>query len=108
LGAKLTRLTHKSDTTAPSVRDMYHLQFSLQAASPELLDTLSYMVELGSDCLFRLYLVLDSLTSKFQGAYTYEQELIIDEAVCAFQGHIFCSMYMKGKLCKCRFEIFYP
>jgi hypothetical protein len=33
---KLTRLTHKiSDTTAPSGRELYHLQFSLQVASPE-------------------------------------------------------------------------
>jgi len=28
-------LTQNSDTTAPSGRDLYHLQFSLQAASPE-------------------------------------------------------------------------
>jgi hypothetical protein len=34
--AKLTRLTQKiSITTAPSGRELYHLQFSLQAASPE-------------------------------------------------------------------------
>jgi hypothetical protein len=34
--AKLTRLTHKnSATTAPSGRELYHLQFWLQAASPE-------------------------------------------------------------------------
>jgi hypothetical protein len=34
--AKLTRLTHKSsDTTAPNGRELYHLQFSLQAVSPE-------------------------------------------------------------------------
>jgi len=31
--AKLTRLTH--DTTAPSGRELYRLQFSLQAISPE-------------------------------------------------------------------------
>jgi hypothetical protein len=36
MAAKLTSLTHKnSDTTAPSGRELYHLQFSLQAASPE-------------------------------------------------------------------------
>jgi len=36
MAAKLTRLTHKnSDTTVPSGRELYHLQFSLQAASPE-------------------------------------------------------------------------
>jgi hypothetical protein len=27
--------SQNSDTTAPSSRDLYHLQFSLQAASPE-------------------------------------------------------------------------
>jgi hypothetical protein len=35
MAAKLTRLTHKTDATALSDREMYHLQFSLQAASPE-------------------------------------------------------------------------
>jgi hypothetical protein len=35
MAAKLTRLTHKSDTTAPSGRELYHLQLSLQAASLE-------------------------------------------------------------------------
>jgi hypothetical protein len=36
MAARLTRLTKKkSDTTAPSGRELYHLQFSLQAASPE-------------------------------------------------------------------------
>jgi len=33
--AKLTRLTHKIVIIAPSSRKLYHLQFSLQAASPE-------------------------------------------------------------------------
>jgi hypothetical protein len=37
MAAKLTRLTHKnSDTTACSGRELYHMQFSLQVASPEL------------------------------------------------------------------------
>jgi hypothetical protein len=35
MAEKLTRLTHKTDTTAPSGIELYHLQFSLQAASPE-------------------------------------------------------------------------
>jgi hypothetical protein len=35
--AKLTRLTHNSDTTAPSSIELYHLQFSLQANGPETL-----------------------------------------------------------------------
>jgi hypothetical protein len=33
MAAKLTRLTHK--ITVPSGRELFHLQFSLQAASPE-------------------------------------------------------------------------
>jgi len=33
-----------SDTTAPSGRELYHLQFSLQVATPENLDTPSYTV----------------------------------------------------------------
>jgi hypothetical protein len=42
--AKLTRLTSQnSDTTAPSGTELYHLQFSFQVASPENLDTPSYM-----------------------------------------------------------------
>jgi len=35
--SKLTKLTHNSNTTAPSGRELYHLQFSLQAAGPETL-----------------------------------------------------------------------
>jgi hypothetical protein len=36
MAAKLTRMTtQNSDTTAPSARELYHLQFSLQAAGPE-------------------------------------------------------------------------
>jgi len=35
MAAKFTRLTQNSDTIAPSGRELYHLQFSLCAASPE-------------------------------------------------------------------------
>jgi hypothetical protein len=35
MAAKLTRLNHKIAISAPSGRELYHLQFSLQAASPE-------------------------------------------------------------------------
>jgi hypothetical protein len=35
MAAKLTRLTQNNDTTAPSGRELYYLQLSLQAASPE-------------------------------------------------------------------------
>jgi hypothetical protein len=36
MAAKLTTLTQKNnDTTTPSGRELYHLQFSLRAASPE-------------------------------------------------------------------------
>jgi hypothetical protein len=34
MAAKLTILTQNSDTTVLSDREVYHLQFSLQAASP--------------------------------------------------------------------------
>jgi hypothetical protein len=40
MAAKLTTLTHKkNDTTAPSDRELHHLEFSLQAAGP---DTFGY------------------------------------------------------------------
>jgi len=42
MAAKLTRLTHKTDITAPSGRELYHLQSSLQAASPEAFGYTSY------------------------------------------------------------------
>jgi hypothetical protein len=35
MATKLTRLTHNIDTIAPSGRELCHLHFSLQAASPE-------------------------------------------------------------------------
>jgi hypothetical protein len=35
MAAKLTRLTQSSDTTASSGKELYNLQYSLQAASPE-------------------------------------------------------------------------
>jgi hypothetical protein len=44
--AKLTRLTHKnSDTTVLIGRELYHLQFSLQVASPE---TFGYTLVMSS------------------------------------------------------------
>jgi hypothetical protein len=53
---KLTRLTHKnSDTTALSGRELYHLQFSLQAASP---GTFGYI-------LVHPFLYKMNVTSKF-------------------------------------------
>jgi len=43
VATKLTRLTHKiAIITAPSGRELYHLQFSLQTASPE---TFRYTLE---------------------------------------------------------------
>jgi hypothetical protein len=49
MAAKLTRLTHKvAITTAPSERELYHLQFSLQAASPETFDY-TLVQEAGTD-----------------------------------------------------------
>jgi hypothetical protein len=35
MAAKLTRMTQNNDTTELGGRELYHLQFSLQAASPE-------------------------------------------------------------------------
>jgi hypothetical protein len=35
MAVKLTRLTHKIAIQLPSGRELYHLQFSLHAASPE-------------------------------------------------------------------------
>jgi hypothetical protein len=43
--AKLTKLTHKRDTAAPSGRELCHLQFSRQAASSE---TSGYTIVDGS------------------------------------------------------------
>jgi len=65
--AKRTRLTHKiAIINAPSGREQYHLQFSLQAASPE---TFGYGVVLSNNrvamnwdrrgrcrCVFRKYI----------------------------------------------------
>jgi len=47
--AKYTRLTHKNnDTTAPSGRELYHLQFSLlRRPVLKLLDTPSYTRKLS-------------------------------------------------------------
>jgi hypothetical protein len=42
MAAKLTRLTQKMIQLAPGGREMYHLQFSLQAARPE---TFEYTIE---------------------------------------------------------------
>jgi hypothetical protein len=45
MAAKLTRLTQKnSDTTAPSGREVYHLQFSLQPACPVTFGYNSYII----------------------------------------------------------------
>jgi hypothetical protein len=35
MATKLTRLAQINDTTAPSGRELYHLQFSLQVTIPE-------------------------------------------------------------------------
>jgi hypothetical protein len=49
MAAKLTKLTQYGDTTAPSGRELYHLQFSLEAASPETFGyTLVYQTEILS------------------------------------------------------------
>jgi len=52
MAAKLTRPTHKI-AIAPSDRKLYHLQFSLQAASPE---TFGYTLVCSVIVLPRLFL----------------------------------------------------
>jgi hypothetical protein len=46
--------SQNSDTTAPSGRELYHLQFSLQAASPE---TFGYTLVHGTYRTFRQFVL---------------------------------------------------
>jgi hypothetical protein len=46
MAAELTSQMQNSDTTAPSGEELYHLQFPLQAASPE---TFGYTLILSSN-----------------------------------------------------------
>jgi hypothetical protein len=52
--------SQNSDTTAPSGRELYHLQFSLQAASPET---------------FGYTLVYVPLTERFSGTETFLSQM---------------------------------
>jgi hypothetical protein len=49
MAAKLARLTQNSNRTAPSDRELYHLQFSPKRPVRKLLDTPSYTFV--TDCL---------------------------------------------------------
>jgi hypothetical protein len=72
--AKLTRLTHKnSSTTAPNDREVYHLELSLQAASPETFGYTfvnCFIVTVSSHKCFHfftfLWLFLDAFHCKHQ------------------------------------------
>jgi len=51
MAAKLTRLTQNSDIITHSGRELYHLQFSLQVASPETFGYARMLKEsAGCDC----------------------------------------------------------
>jgi len=45
MAAKLTTVSQNSDTNAPSGGELYHSNFSLQAASTEVLDIPSHMLK---------------------------------------------------------------
>jgi len=45
--------SQNSDTTAPSARELYHLQFSLQAASSETFGHILVFRLTGEECNFR-------------------------------------------------------
>jgi hypothetical protein len=51
----------------------------------------------GYDPMLKLQPILNALTTKFQNVYTPEENLTVDEAICAFRGRIFYHVYMKGK-----------
>jgi hypothetical protein len=53
--------SQNNDTTAPSGRELYHLQFSLQAASPETFGhTVIYIGTSQIPCLQESYTVTES------------------------------------------------
>jgi hypothetical protein len=49
------------------------------------------------DPMHKVQPVLNALTTRFRNVYTPEENLTIDEAICAFRGRIFFHVYMKGK-----------
>jgi hypothetical protein len=61
MAAKLTRMTQNSDTTAPSGKQLYHLQFQPQAASPEtygytlVRDIIIQKLYIGTDFIRQIY-----------------------------------------------------
>jgi hypothetical protein len=66
---------------------MFHLNINAKAAGGQP----------GYDPLFKIWPVTDTLITKFQDTYTPEEQMIIDETICPFRGHIFFRVYIKGK-----------
>ncbi|UYV68686.1 PGBD5 [Cordylochernes scorpioides] len=60
----------------------------------------------GHDRLFKIRPVLESLIYSFGNAYTPQQNLTIDEAMCPFRGHVGFRVYIKGKPHKYGIKIF--
>jgi hypothetical protein len=87
MAAKLARLTENSNTAAPSGRELYHLQFSSQAASPE---TFGYTLLCLYACTY-----IRSLGSQTQGhtilRSTWASYLITTSAHLANSGTFVCT-----------------
>jgi len=49
----------------------------------------------GYDPLFKIWPVIDTLITKFQDAYTLEEQLTIDEAICPFWVYILSCLYQR-------------
>ncbi|UYV73854.1 PGBD5 [Cordylochernes scorpioides] len=60
----------------------------------------------GHDRLFKIRPVLESLIYSFGNAYTPQQNLTIDEAMCPFRGRVGFRVYIKGKPHKYGINIF--
>ncbi|UYV70807.1 TMTC3, partial [Cordylochernes scorpioides] len=60
----------------------------------------------GHDRLFKIRPVLESLIYSFGNAYTPQQNLTIDEAMCPFRGCVGFRVYIKGKPHKYGIKIF--
>ncbi|UYV65277.1 PGBD5 [Cordylochernes scorpioides] len=60
----------------------------------------------GHDRLFKIRPVLESLIYSFGNAYTPQQNLTIDEAMCPFRGRVGFRVYIKGKPHKYGIKIF--
>jgi hypothetical protein len=85
MAVKLTKHSKNSDITASSGRELYHLQFSLQAASPETLGLPSYIirnVQLRDQLLCeRLPNITDFLYKK---SVTHNHEMLLHQSIRNF------------------------